>query len=124
PFEPVPLYDVLGRRGLAHYAERLAPEDWRVWFYRGEVATATPATTTPAAGVDDTIDVRGLEPPQPMVRVLERLATLAPGGRLVVLHERRPMFLYPQLDERGLRHVTDEPSAGVVRIVITRPAAP
>jgi uncharacterized protein (DUF2249 family) len=122
PFEPVPLYDVLGRRGLAHFAERLAADDWRVWFYRGEVAPSA----APAAPADDegTIDVRGLEPPLPMVRVLERLAALPPGRTLVVLHERRPMFLYPQLDARGFSHVTDEPSPGVVRIVIGRPPAP
>jgi uncharacterized protein (DUF2249 family) len=58
-----------------------------------------------------------------MVRVLERLDTLRPGDTLTVLHERRPMFLYPQLDARGFRHETDETEAGVVRIVIRRPAA-
>ena len=41
---------------------------------------------------------------------------------LVVLHERRPVFLYPQLDERGFTHRTEEPEPGVVRIVIQRPA--
>ena len=47
------------------------------------------------------LDVRGLEPPQPMVRVLEEIDRLGPGAELEVHHERRPMFLYPQLDERG-----------------------
>jgi uncharacterized protein (DUF2249 family) len=130
PFEPVPLYDVLGRRGLAHWTERLGPDDWRVWFHReGEApapaaATAvTPATAVapgPAAAGDGALDVRGLEPPLPMVRVLERLDTLAPGATLTVLHERRPLFLYPQLDERGFLHETDEPEPGLVRIVIRR----
>ncbi|MBI2216863.1 MAG: DUF2249 domain-containing protein [Candidatus Rokubacteria bacterium] len=58
-----------------------------------------------------------------MVSVLERLETLAPGQTLVVIHDRRPMFLYPQLDERGFSHETHEPRPGVVRIVIRRPAA-
>ena len=35
-------------------------------------------------------------------------------------HDRRPVFLYPQLDERGLEHQTDEPEPGVVRIVIRK----
>ena len=30
PFEPVPLYDVLGKRGLAHWTERRAPDDFTV----------------------------------------------------------------------------------------------
>ena len=110
PFEPMPLYAVLGARGFEHWTERLADDDWRVWFYYRAPAPS------------DTLDVRGLEPPQPMLRVLERLDTLPPGGTLTVLHERRPMFLYPQLDERGFTHATDEPSPGLVRIVIGRPA--
>jgi tRNA 2-thiouridine synthesizing protein A len=68
------------------------------------------------------LDVRGLEPPQPMLRVLERVATLAPGETLTVIHDRRPIFLYPQLEQRGLSHETDEPEAGVVRIRIRRGA--
>jgi uncharacterized protein (DUF2249 family) len=119
PFEPVPLYDVLGRRGLAHWTEQPVPGDWRVWFHRGAPAPAPVApASTPAAAA--TLDVRGLEPPLPMVRVLERLDALEPGGVLTVLHERRPLFLYPQLDERGFRHETDEPEPGLVRIVIRR----
>ena len=113
PFEPVPLYAVLGASGLAHWTERLAADDWRVWFYRG----------APAGEATSTIDVRGLPPPEPMVRVLTALDRLPPGATLTVLHERRPMFLYPQLDERGFTHTTDEPMAGLVRIVIGRPAA-
>ena len=65
-----------------------------------------------------TVDVRGLEPPLPMVRVLEALDRLPEGGELTVLHERRPLLLYPQLDDRGFVHETDEPAAGLVRIRI------
>jgi uncharacterized protein (DUF2249 family) len=121
PFEPVPLYDVLGRRGLAHWTEQRAPDDWRVWFHR-EAAAVAPAPVAPAAApaAGGTLDVRGLEPPLPMVRVLERLDGLEPGATLTVLHERRPLFLYPQLDERGFQHETDEPEPGLVRIVIRR----
>jgi uncharacterized protein (DUF2249 family) len=53
-----------------------------------------------------------------MVLVLQRLDTLAPGEILTVIHGRRPMFLYPQLDERGFVHDTDEPEPGMVRIRI------
>jgi uncharacterized protein (DUF2249 family) len=132
PFEPVPLYDVLGRRGLAHWAERHAPDDWRVWFYReapppaGSGAPDAGPPARPGAAAPLVLDVRGLEPPLPMVRVLERLDSLAGDEQLEVIHERRPLFLYPQLDERGFAHETDEPETGVVRIRIRRrpPAAP
>jgi uncharacterized protein (DUF2249 family) len=119
PFEPIPLYRVLEKRGFAHWTERRADDDWSVWFYRGASAPAA----APCAGGVNMLDVRGLEPPQPMVAVLERLETLAPDETLTVIHDRRPMFLYPQLDERGFTHRTDEPEPGVVRIVIRRATA-
>ena len=119
PFEPIPLYAVLGRRGLRHWTESAASDDWTVWFYRGPEQTAREAA--PACDAAPTVlDVRGLEPPHPMVRVLEAIERLGPGERLVVLHERRPMFLYPQLDDRGFAHETDEPAPGLVRILIRR----
>ena len=135
-FEPVPLYRVLARRGFAHWTESSEAEDWLVWFYR-EGATAAPAAgnPSPATPVDSAgaappaaastvrLDVRGLEPPLPMVRVLEAVETLAPGQRLEVLHHRRPIFLYPQLEARGCRHATDEPEPGLVRIAIWRGTA-
>jgi len=67
------------------------------------------------------LDVRGLEPPEPMVRVLKALDRLAPGQRLEVRHSRRPTLLYPQLEDRGFVHETDEPESGLVRIVIRQP---
>jgi uncharacterized protein (DUF2249 family) len=66
------------------------------------------------------LDVRGLEPPEPMVRVLLAIESLAPDETLEVLHDRRPMFLYPQLDDRGFRHETQEVGPGLIRIVIRR----
>jgi uncharacterized protein (DUF2249 family) len=128
PFEPVPLLAALGKRGFAHWIEQSAPDDWTVWFYREPSAAenAVQVATVGAPADRDTVvvDVRGLEPPEPMVRVLGRLDMLRPGQRLVVLHERRPMLLYPQLDERGFAHETDEPEPGVVRIVVRYPAPP
>src|SRR6185436_19329314 len=56
------------------------------------------------------LDLRGLEPPLPMVRVLEGIETLAAGDTLEVLLERQPRFLYPQLEARGFAHETDEPT--------------
>ena len=123
PFEPIPLYNVLGKRGFAHWTERHAPDDWSVWFYRDATSSAE-ATPPPASrtGHRLVLDVRGLEPPQPMVRVLEEIDRLGPGAELEVHHDRRPMFLYPQLDERGFTHETDEPDPGLVRILIRKGA--
>ncbi|HUG36691.1 MAG TPA: DUF2249 domain-containing protein [Candidatus Limnocylindrales bacterium] len=121
PFEPLPLYHVLGKRGLAHWTERHAADDWTVWFYHDAPGRADP-TSAPgfAAHERDVLDVRGLEPPQPMLRVLQEIDRLGPEGELEVHHDRRPVFLYPQLDERGFLHETDEPEPGLIRILIRR----
>lgn len=122
PFEPIPLYDVLGRRGLGHWTERHDATDWAVWFYRLTGAAGEPAARPVAPSSAEVgsviIDVRGLEPPQPMLRVLERLDTLGDDQALVVIHDRRPLFLYPQLEERGFAHETEDVAPRLVRIVI------
>lgn len=69
------------------------------------------------------IDNRGLEPPEPMVRILAVAQQLAPGQRLEALNERQPMLLYPKLAELGLEHQTDQMPEGHFRITVTRGGA-
>lgn len=58
------------------------------------------------------VDARGLEPPQPMVRILESLAQL-PDGALVRAHtDRRPMHLFAMLEERGFVATSEEQPDG------------
>ncbi len=47
------------------------------------------------------LDVRGLEPPQPMVRILGLIDSGEAGDVLIVHLDREPIFLYPELDDRG-----------------------
>jgi uncharacterized protein (DUF2249 family) len=47
------------------------------------------------------LDNRGLPPPEPMVRILGALQTMLAGDELVVLMDREPMLLYPELERRG-----------------------
>jgi uncharacterized protein (DUF2249 family) len=143
-FEPLPLYDLLAKRGFRHTAQQLGPEDWEITFLRlppgntdgdaGDIVhavAASPPTTaqslpdTLPEGVDATvrIDVSELVPPEPMVRILETLAQLAPGQTLLVEHVRRPVYLYPQLDAQGYEHTTDELGPGRVQLRIHKPAA-
>lgn len=67
---------------------------------------------------DVVIDVRGMEPPEPMVKVLEALDLLAPGGRLQVLIDRQPVPLYQILQRNGYSHLTGPGEAGSFEVLI------
>jgi uncharacterized protein (DUF2249 family) len=58
------------------------------------------------APADMEIDVCGLEPPEPLERVLEALSNLQPGQRLRVVIPRQPFPLYPILERNGYQHQT------------------
>jgi uncharacterized protein (DUF2249 family) len=121
-FEPAPLYAVLGKQGLSHYTECLAADDWRVWFYRGAGAPVPQAAAGSAQqGLEDDVvilDVRGLEPPEPMVLTLEALEKLPRGKTLIQINVRVPQFLLPKLAERGFTWEAREQSADLVRLFI------
>ncbi|MGH7444715.1 MAG: DUF2249 domain-containing protein [Longimicrobiales bacterium] len=126
-FEPVPLYAVMRRQGLAHFTEQLGAEDWRVWFFADDADPAQPeSSAVPARDDADTgadpdvavLDVRGLEPPEPMVRTLAALETLPSGGTLVQINVRVPQFLLPLLEERGFTYDVREQAADLVRVFI------
>lgn len=125
-FEPVPLYAVMAKQGLAHHTERLEADDWKVWFY--PAATAETGARTPPVEADDrragdgviVLDVRGLEPPEPLERTLAALESLSAGGTLVQLNVRVPQFLLPRLEERGFLYEIRQQREDLVRVIIFR----
>lgn len=64
------------------------------------------------------LDVRDLEPPEPMQQALSALATLKPGERLRMLHHREPFPLYAMLRERGYTHRTTQLANDTYEILI------
>lgn len=97
-FEPAPLYAVMAKQGFDHWTEELAEDDWRVWFFAPTSLSDTavypaesaqeretrhhPVTPSPRHSVTDVeaeggekevivLDVRGMEPPEPMARTYE-----------------------------------------------------
>lgn len=64
------------------------------------------------------IDNRGLEPPQPMMRILDLLDGMEEGDELVARNDRQPLFLYPELEERGFTHETEALPDGSFLITI------
>src|SRR5689334_13793647 len=84
PFEPKPLYSVLAQQGFRHEAKPAPGGEWEVRFTRSaareipgqrpSARTAGPSFEPPAgcSGVPTLeVDARGLEPPQPLVTILE-----------------------------------------------------
>lgn len=66
------------------------------------------------------IDNRGLEPPQPMMRTLKTLEKMQSGETLAIINDRRPMFLYEELNELGYKHETEAQTDGSFKITITK----
>ena len=122
PFEPLPLFSVLAKKGYTHASKQLESGDWEVLFTRGsgqkpEAKRDAPAPNHPSgeeAGPTSFIEVdaRGLEPPQPLVKILEALAGLPAGAGLRARTDRRPMHLYAHLEERGFVGETSEQTDG------------
>ena len=67
-------------------------------------------------------DLRGLEPPQPLVHILDFLEK-ADAGPHVFLLERAPAPLYPLLAAAGWRHAVHQRADGV-ELVVSRAAGP
>ncbi|MCL6522351.1 MAG: DUF2249 domain-containing protein [Firmicutes bacterium] len=128
-FEPLPLYRVLEARGFTHRARRLGEGDWEVLFLPAGTAGGEPARGRAAAGgakADEEwpepvrrLDNRGLEPPEPMMRILEALEGMEPGEVLEAINEREPVFLYPELEARG-HAIRSERRADGVRLLVRR----
>ncbi len=125
-FEPGPLYDVMERKGFLSYTEKVSDEHYKVYFYkRGKIRESEDKEVKieDRKRVEDNriiLNVKGLEPPQPMELVLTTLEELKEGQELVIEHERVPVFLLPRLEERGYRYEIDEKEEGNVLIKIKK----
>jgi hypothetical protein len=56
--------------------------------------------------------------PQPMITILETLDTLPVDTALYIYHKRIPVFLLPELDQRGFEYRVKEISDGEVHLLI------
>jgi len=73
-----------------------------------------------AAARERVLDVRGLEPPEPMERVLAVIAQLELGEALRMVHHREPFPLYEILKQRGFGYNTTALPDGHYEILIRR----
>lgn len=120
PFEPVPLFQVAASQGLAHTSKQTAEGHWEIVFSHGTAETRQSNSeshsgcgchASDVAEITD-VDARGLEPPQPMVRILEALAQLPRGAELLAYTDRRPIHLFSHLEERGFIGESQEQQDG------------
>lgn len=120
PFEPIPLFSVLAKKGYAHSSKQLESGDWEVLFTHGNDPKPEAKRDAPAAAGSGEakpssyieVDARGLEPPQPMVKILEALTNLPAKTGIRARTDRRPMHLYAHLEERGFVGETTEQTDG------------
>lgn len=125
PFEPVPLFEVAQTKGLTHDSRQMAGGDWEVLFARAtEAGTQIGQRSEPrehacGCGCHETspteivdVDARHLEPPQPMVKILEALTALPEHAALGAHTDRRPVHLYPMLEARGFKSESEEQPDG------------
>ena len=58
------------------------------------------------------LDLRAYEPPQPLMRALEAVATLSSGATLRIRTRWRPALLYAELEKRGFTGESEDQSDG------------
>jgi len=131
-FKPAPLFSMLGSKGWQHWIERADKDNWVIWFIKTNEKVAAPEISVAEkeaahlhkenpelrerlriSGDKWILDVRNMEPPEPMQLTLEVIAKLPPNVSLIQVNERTPQFLFPLLDERGFSYEVKEAGADV-----------
>jgi uncharacterized protein (DUF2249 family) len=129
-FEPTPLILLLEKKGFKTYVEVIGADHINTYFFKkGKgLEPKMEELLHNNSGWDkllerfgtrvNTIDVRHLEMPQPMMNILEALNSLPEDTALYVHHKRIPVFLLPELKERGFEYRIKEVSDNEVHLLI------
>ncbi|MCB9247762.1 MAG: DUF2249 domain-containing protein [Ignavibacteriales bacterium] len=126
-FEPIPLYSVLSKKGFDHFTEK-KENVFEIYFFKSDHVKNT-SLHSEENNIDNQenelsnvieIDVRELEPPEPMGIILEALSQVDAKTLLLVHHHREPMMLYPKLGERGYQAVTNKIEENYYKVIITK----
>ncbi|CAN5482810.1 hypothetical protein BH11BAC3_BH11BAC3_39200 [soil metagenome] len=128
-FEPVPLIIILEKQGFESYTEIINDNLVYTFFHKSQATTIKEVDTSKASeGWDkilnrytdkmETVDVRSLEMPLPMLTILDALDKLPEEKALYVIHKRIPVFLLPELAERKFDYRIKEVADGEVYLLI------
>jgi uncharacterized protein (DUF2249 family) len=131
-FEPTPLINLLGKRGFVSYVKATEENVIETYFYKETqekneaLETIRPIVNNwepllkKYAGNLQEIDVRHLEMPEPMMRILAALEKLPANTALYVHHKRIPVFLLTELKDRLFGYRIKEITGGEVYLLIFR----
>ncbi len=127
--DPVPLYyqfEALFRGAFEWEYLVDGPTEFHVKITRLQESPFTtppaPPRRPPAAKCEatDELDLRGLEPPEPMLRILTTLESAPMGATFRARTDRQPIHLFPELTARGAQHVSEAAPDGTWVTTITR----
>ncbi len=129
-FKPVPLMLLLEKQGFGVYADVINDNLVETYFYKQTITNnnsleeninATKGWEETIQKFHDklqTIDVRLLEMPLPMLAILEALENLPEDKALFVYHKRIPVYLLPELAERKFDYRIKQIKDGEVQMLI------
>jgi uncharacterized protein (DUF2249 family) len=128
-FEPTPLISLLKKQGFESYVDQVDENIIETYFYKtSDTAIEINDQEKNDEGWDEllqkfkekiqTVDVRHLEMPQPMMIILEAIEKLPDDHALFVYHKRIPVFLLPELKERKFDYRIKEEGPNEVRLLI------
>ena len=128
-FEPTPLISLLKKQGFESFTDILDDQVVETYFYKSNdsVAEINEEGSSERGwnellqkfeGKMQTVDVRKLEMPQPMMTILQEIEKLPDDKALFVYHKRIPVFLLPELRERKFDYRIKEIAANEVRMLI------
>lgn len=131
-FAPVPLIPLLEKKGFVSYIVTIEDHLVEAYFFKsGEPIQGTVTDEPKEIPNHDwgellerykdnltTIDVRALEMPQPMITILDALGQITDRSALFVYHKRIPVYLLPELSERGFEYRVKEINDGAVHLLI------
>lgn len=123
--DPVPLYYQFEAQYRGAFEWRYlqeGPEEFRVQITKRAAVTepvVRPVGALPAVPPGE-IDVRGLEPPEPLVRILAAMERLEAGRTLRARTDRQPCHLLEEADQRGFQQECQVQSDGSWITILTR----
>src|SRR5665647_110471 len=128
-FEPTPLILLLKKQGFESYVDVVNDQLIETYFYKKDDAKVViDKAENKTEDWDEclqrfqnkiqSIDVRALEMPKPMLTILDALEKLPSEIALFVYHKRIPVFLLPELKERKFDFRIKEISDNEVHLLI------